>query len=533
MMANAVRLLMGSACGGALLLAAGAALPAVAADAPHRGGTVVVATSVDPGAVNPATSTSVPVQTPGCIIYEGLTKVSGEKITPLLAKSWTISPDGKTYDFKLVTANWHDGKPFTSADVKFSLTEVNAKITPSFSASAGRLLESVETPAPDEAVVHLSEPFGPLLRALACTHGGAILPEHIFKGTSVPDNPATTSTPIGTGPFKLAEWRRGAAMRLDRNADYWQPGKPYLDQVVIKTIPQPGARSQALRAGEIDYLPYFFVGANDIPTLRADPKLMLRESKVSPAEDILFFNVEHKPFDDKRVRHALLMATDRDYLVKNAWLNLGNPGIAPFTTQIAWAVNPDIDFRKSDPFDVEKANALLDEAGLKRGPDGMRFKANIVFPTDESDYQRVAVALKSMWKAVGVDLAVLAADRPVTEKRVFVDRDFDTHLNGYTSFGDPALGLARIYVSQAIGRPYGNTSGYFNPVVDDLFAKAQAGLTEAERGKIYQQVQVILAADLPVLTLREKKFFDVYTRAIQGLDDDAYVPTWADAWLKD
>ena len=502
------------------------------AQAPKRGGTVIIAISVDPGAVNPAITTSVPDQVGGCMLYEGLTKVSGDRILPALAKSWTVSPDGQTYTFQLQKAQWHDGKPFTSADVKFSLIDVNSKITPAFATAAGRMIEGIDTPAPDQAVIRLKQPFGPLLLSLSCTQGGAILPKHVFEGQNVLTHTATKEAPVGTGPFKLAEWKRGDHLRLNRNPDYWEPGKPYLDSVIIKTIPQPSARLQALTTGEVDYIPYYFMPGSDLPQVRANAKLTTSPTKVAPAQDMLFINVKKKPLDDKRVRQALMMATDRDYLVKNAFLGLGDVPIAPFTTKIKWTINPEVDYRKMYPFDPAKANALLDEAGLKRGADGTRFNVKINFAADESDFERTAVALKSMWKAVGVDVTVDALDRSIVEKRTFIDSDFDTHINGYTSYGDPALGLSRIWVTASIGKPYGNASGYSNPEVDDLFAQGEKAVTEADRAKIYQKIQAIEAVDLPVLTIRERMAFNAYTATIQGLDNDAYLPTWADAWIK-
>src|SRR5262249_55232670 len=154
--------------------------------APQRGGTVVIALGNDPPTINPVVSTGVPDASVGCMIYEGLARLTGDlNVVPHLAKSWSISPDGKTYTFELTQANWHDGKPLPAADVKWTLLEASAKITPPF-AVAARLLEGVETPAPDRVVVRLKQPFGPLLLLLTCGWGGVILPKHVFEGTNIP-----------------------------------------------------------------------------------------------------------------------------------------------------------------------------------------------------------------------------------------------------------------------------------------------------------------------------------------------------------
>ncbi len=521
-----------SAATAAALLALSAYSPAEAQTTPKRGGTVIVAIPSNPGAINPTTTSSVADQVASCTIYEGLVKISGQKIFPQLAKSWSISPDGKTYTFDLVKANWQDGKPFTSEDVKWALTEVNSKITPSFSAGVGRMLEGIDAPAPDKVVLRLKQPFGPVIRSLSCNQGGALLPKHIFEGQSVLTNPATKEKPVGTGPFKLAEWKQGDFQRLVRNDDYWQPGKPYLDTIIVKIIPQSTARVQALKTGEIDFIPYYFIPANDLAQFQNNPKYTIEETKVQPAQAMLFINLRKKPLDDKKVRQALLMATDRDYLIKNGWLGMGAAGTAPFTKKLTWAADPDIDYNKMYPFDYAKANAALDAAGYKKDANGTRFQTHILFPADETDFERVAVAIKSMWRNVGVDVVVDAFDRAITEKRAFIDSDFDTHINSYTSYGDPALGLGRIFLTSAIGKAYSNASGYSNPEVDRLFAEAEKGTSEEERGKIYRQAQKILADDLPVFTLREFLAYDVYSSNIQGLDNDAYLPSWTDAWLK-
>lgn len=523
--------------GSAVALAAAILLfapaPAQAQNTPQRGGSVVMAVAADPAALNPAITTSVPDLIVGCTIYEGLTEVAGpDNIVPLLAKSWTISDDGKTYTFKLNKADWQDGQPFTSADVKFSLLEINSKVTPAFAVGAGKAISTIETPTPDEVVIKLNRPFGPLLRSLACLNGGPILPQHVFQGGPVMSSPATTTSPVGTGPFKLAEWKHGEYLRLVRNDNYWQKGKPYLDEVLVQPIPQSSSRTQAMQAGEVDFIPYFYLAANDISVLRQDPKIKIATAKVPPAQDILFFNLRHKPLDDKRVRQALMIATDRNFLLKNGWLGQGRVGTAPFTTQIKWAANPAIDYDKMYPFNPSKANALLDAAGLKRDSNGIRFKFNLVFVSTDVDSPRVALVIQQMWHAVGVDVQLTGYDRPTAEKQAFLDFNFDGYIDGYTSYGDPAVGLARIFVSSSIGKAYGNPSGYSRPDVDQLFAEGEAGLTNDARGAIYRKVQTILADDLPELTLRERVLYDAYTTKLQNVDSDTFFESWKYEWLK-
>ncbi len=514
-------------------LTAGLAWPALAADeTPVRGGTLIVTLGGDPPTVNPNVSSGVPDGIIGCAVHQGLTEISAKGLPkPMLAKSWTISPDGKTYTFELNKAVFHDGKPMTSADVKYSLMEVSAKLSPQF-ASAGRMIEDVDTSDPYRAVVKLKNAYGPLLLQLACGMGAAILPKHVFEGTNVLQNPATTSKPIGTGAFAFQEWKRGDHIRLARNTDYWEPGKPYLDGVVAKIIAQAPARTQALQAGEVDFVSYYYFPSSDQKTAMADPKLSVTPGVTAPSLDYLFLNVLNKPLDDKRVRQALLIATDREYLLKNGWLGMGNVGVSPFTSALAWTVNPEVDYRKMYPFDTAKANALLDEAGYKRGADGNRFSLRAVYVNDEVDFTQVIQALKSMWRAVGVDVIIDAAERATALKRVYIDHDFDLHINGYTSYGDPAIGLARSFVTSSIGKPYANASSYSNPAVDDLFQKGETAPSQDARAAIYREVQALLAQEVPVYTLREKQLSDVQSVRLQWDHDEMFFISWRNAWLK-
>ena len=156
---------------------------------PVKGGTMIMVLSGDPASVNPAISNSLLDMTIGCMVYQPLVDLDVEfRPKGVLAKSWTISPDALTYTFNLIQTNWQDGKPFTSADVKYSIAEVTSKLKPSFQESA-KAIDSIETPDPQTVVIKLKKPFGPFLMSLACEQGGAIMPKHLFEGTDPLKNP--------------------------------------------------------------------------------------------------------------------------------------------------------------------------------------------------------------------------------------------------------------------------------------------------------------------------------------------------------
>ncbi|MGD9895073.1 MAG: ABC transporter substrate-binding protein, partial [Dehalococcoidia bacterium] len=290
----------------ASLLVAGTSCAALAQSAdgpPVDGGTAVIAVGGDLKALNPTINTDAGVTAIGCMIHDGLVAIKNDgSYEPSLAKSWTISPDGKTYTFELAEAKWHDGKPFTSKDVEYFMTKV-VTYAPLIASQVGKKIVKVEPMGDHKISVTLSEPFGPFLRMLACFNGGAIIPEHIYRGTEPAANQASNA-PIGTGPFKFVEWRSGESIRLAKNENYWRT-KVHLDGIVVRMMPNPGTRTQALKAGEVDFIARFYLPTSDIATIKADPKLKLVESGSLPNMLMGFLNVKVKPLDNKKVRQAL------------------------------------------------------------------------------------------------------------------------------------------------------------------------------------------------------------------------------------
>ncbi len=517
------------------LAALAASLPFCDASAqtatPKRGGTLVLTIGTDPSTLNRSIGSSNADGHIACVVYQGLMRMDAKgDPQPLLAKSYTVSPDGLTYSFDLVQTNWEDGKPMTSADVKYSLLEVSSKYSSVF-AGAGRVIETIDTPAPDKVIIHLKEPYGPFLISLACQQGGSVLPKHVYEGTNPLTNPATLEKPIGLGPFLLKEWKRGDHLTLVKNPNYWEKGKPYLDEIIAKVIPQSTARTQALVAGEVDFVTNYFLPVSDYNVVKSNQKLALVASSTPPSVDFMFLNVNRKPLDNKKVRQALFIAMDRDYIAKTAYQGVGGAGTMPFTNRLAWSANPDIDYRKMYAYDPKRANEMLDEAGMKRGANGIRFKLGILIAADDVDSPVAAQAIKKMWGDVGVDLSIESVDRTTATKRMYTDMDIDTFINSYTSFSDPALGMARTWVTSSIKKAFGNGSGYSNPEVDKLFEDAQKAVGKEARGAIYRKVQVILADDLPVYTLHEHEYYDGISKDVRGIDDEQFLITWRDAWL--
>ena len=523
-----IRRLLGAAC---VLL--GFVASAYAQDTPHAGGTLVVGNGDDPRVLAPDFNANVPDVMVGCMIYDGLVRFApGFAIVPGLAKSWEISPDGLTYTFHLSDSKWLDGQSVTSADVAFTLTQISAKYGPKF-AAAGRAIDHVDTPDPLTAVVHLKQSFGPFLFSLVCEQNTGIMPKHIFDGSDILKNPALTDKPVGSGPFRFVEWQRGDHVTVERNPTYRLAPQPYLDRIVLRDIPDSAARVLALQAGEIDFIEEFYFPLNFYRTLSADKRFQIHEVGYG-ADDLVALNVKHKPFDDAAVRQALLTAIDRDYIHKNVHFGTGAVENSAIDSRLKFAVNPAVNLSTMYPYDPAHARQMLDAAGFKPGADGTRFPLKLAFRSSRAEELQEAQVIARNWRDVGIKVEMAQYEGPVFDQKVFKSYDFDAAVMNYSNGGDPALGVSRLYTSDAINpnAAYLNSSQYANPEVDRLFNEGRDAPTQALRAQAYYKVSEILAKELPVLPLHEQAQIDVAGANVQDAFLAAHYPWYGNIWMK-
>ncbi|MGL5733336.1 MAG: ABC transporter substrate-binding protein, partial [Beijerinckiaceae bacterium] len=215
---------------------------------PRRGGTLLVAADGEPRNLNPAMIASNGVFFVASKVIEPLAEMgTGGALVPRLATAWAAAADGRSLTFTLrERVTWHDGKPFTSADVAFSALEVWKKLQ-NIGRSVFRDLESVETPDARTAIFRFSKPVPAQLITNALPAVSAVLPKHIYEGSDIAANPANTKL-VGTGPFKFAEHKPGEFYRLERNANYWEEGKPHLDAIIYRVMPDRAAIAAAIEA---------------------------------------------------------------------------------------------------------------------------------------------------------------------------------------------------------------------------------------------------------------------------------------------
>lgn len=474
--------------------------------------------------MNPTLSTNEFDTVVGCIVYEGLTKSGKNGDVPALAESWDISPDGLKYTFHLKEANWQDGEPFTSADVKYTYENVSLKYGPVWD-SLKEVFDRVETPDERTAVIYLKRPYAPFLLQTHCDQNGAILPKHVFEGTDPLTNEASTAKPIGTGAFSLNAYTPDQQVEFERNPDY-HGAEPQLQRLVGQIIQDPSAALNALRAGEVDYMvPLDF---NQVKSTSQADGLKVQEVPSGNAY-LAFFNVDNEPLDDPKVRQALYRAVDMDYITDKLFFGTGRPGASAIPTS-NFAYSEDVDYSSMYAFDADQANRELDAAGYPRGDDGSRFDLEIVVTSTPPTTAQMADLLKSFWDAIGVNVKVTSLPDAAASERVFTKRDFDVTIQGYTDFDDPAVGVSRAYTCDTIGTVYGNPGGYCDPELDRMFATAATTPDVDARKALYADIAKRIAQEVPVLPLHEYNTFVGLSEELKiEIPANSYTPEWAGA----
>ncbi len=493
--------------------AAAPSAPPASAATGGGGGTLVVAIGADPGHLNPAITTSGGTHTASELLYNGLVGLD-DTLSPIpeLAESWKIEEDGAKYTFTLREGVvWHDGTPFTSADVKFTFEEVLLKLHSRTRASVGPALAGIDTPDAQTVIFRFKQPYAPLLQQLDVTEA-PMVPMHIYAGSDPAENPANM-TPVGTGPFSFVSYTPDSEIKLKRNESYWAENQPVLDEVVMRIIPETGTQIIALEAGEVDWV--WNIPGPDESRLDADPNIELLRTDRNPGGSncimTVSFNLEKPILKDLRVRQAIARAIDRQQYVDKILFGQGRVAAAPISSGIPWAHAAGLTM---PAFDVAAAAALLDDAGWVAGDGGTRTASGVEGVTDGTpltleflhfpSFGRYGELLRAELAAVGIELVLVPLDPPVFAETVFTARDFDTNIISYCNGPDPEIGVRRMFHSSQIGKvPFSNAAAYSDPTVDALFDDAQQTVDPAARGVIYRKIQETVVAAQPYVWLVE------------------------------
>ncbi len=359
---------------GAAALLATTALPSFAFAA--GGGRLVVAADSEPRNLNPAMVASNGVFFISSKIVEPLAEMAYDGLKPLLATKWEGAADGMSITFTLREGvTWHDGAPFTSADVAFSAMQV-WKPLQNLGRSIFANLDAVDTPDAVTAVFRFSKPTPVQLIENALPVVTSVLPRHLYEGTEIKDNPLNMA-PVGTGPFKFGEHQAGQFYRLTRNDAYWDKGAPHVDELIFRVLPDRAAAANSLEAGEIQMAAFSMVPLVELDRLGKIDGLEVVTKGYEGLTYQLTVEINHRreQVGKLAVRQAIAHAIDKQFVLDTIFLGYAAKATGPVPANAPAFYT---DAVTAYDFDVAKANALLDAAGYPKDASGVRFAIDLL-----------------------------------------------------------------------------------------------------------------------------------------------------------
>jgi peptide/nickel transport system substrate-binding protein len=469
----------------AVLVVAGAGLEA---QAQPRGGNLVLGMVLEPPGLDPTTAPAAAI---GEIVHynilEGLTKIDVDgSVTPLLAESWEVSPDGKSYVFKLRKGiKFQDGEPFDSAAVKFSFERAKAEgSTNKAKKAVFDNISSIATPDAHTVILVLNNADG-------------TMPFRLGENTAVilsPKSAATTATkPVGTGPYTFDSWQKGQSVTLAKWSGYRNPGAIKINKVTFRFINDPAAQVAALLAGDIDGIPRF--GAlQSLKQFQGDKRFTVAFGDQA-GKGILAINNKKPPLNDVRVRRAIMHAIDRKAFIDGVLEGLGKPIGSHFAPTDAGYV----DLTKVYPYNPEKAKALLKEAGVTT-------PLNLTLTLPPPQYARKGgEVVAAMLAKVGINAKI-------------ENVEWAQWLGG-TFKGNFDLSII-LHVEPLDYAQYGNPAyywGYDSKEFRDLLAKHAAAGSARERSEAWTALQKKLSDDAVNAYIFNPTQVAVAKRGLKGL----------------
>jgi peptide/nickel transport system substrate-binding protein len=482
------------------LTAATLAMPAIgaAAQTPRRtGGTFISAKTTEAPSLDTILEQAASRQRIDVLFYNRLVEWGADgKIEPVLAESWTTTPDGRTWTFKLRRGvKFHNGRELVADDVKFTYDRVmDANI-----GSGGRgyflAIDGIEIPDKYTVRIHTKQPSASLLAALA-GNWSAIVPRDEYEKRG-----DLRRTAIGTGPFVLEEWVPQSHLKARKNPDYWEKGKPSVDAVEIKIIPDEASIVAQLRTGNIHHA---LLEDNKNYLLVKDDKRLNAMRSPRLGFDCMIMNLGRKPFEDVRVRQAISLAIDRSEVLQVAASGLGQV-TGPLTPAMKpWAL-PIEAFKEWYTPNPERAKKLLAEAGF---PNGFKttLKAIPTFPTMVAGSQVIAAQLKR----IGVEVQIIQEEYGVWIKNIIKPNfNFDMTMNLTNGEPDPDSLLYRRVSS--VEKQWTNGG---DPEVDTLLDQARVSLDHAKRKEIYDKAQRLLVEKALMIWSFSPDMIDIVQHAV-------------------
>ncbi|MDP2935312.1 MAG: ABC transporter substrate-binding protein [Dehalococcoidia bacterium] len=449
------------------------------------------------------------------LVFSGLTRINGKgEAAPDLARDWTISPDGLDYTFWLRSGiTWHDGARFTSEDVLFTIQTIQKSDFPG-SPDLANAWKGVKIEKLDDLTVRftLPEPSGPFLAQTAL----GIVPASILA--KVPVSDLTKSpfnlNPVGTGPYKVQE-ATAQAVVLDANPVY-HLSAPFLSRITFLFFPTQEALVKALKEKKVAGATLRSPSPADLSAFEKDPALKLYRAPRFSYE-LVFLNLKDPLFTDRDVRQALAYATDRLKITQNEAEGQGIVADTPILPG-TWAY--DNGARKYD-YSPDRARSLLDGAGWKPGPDGVREKGGnrlkFALFTDTSPRRiKIAEELSREWEKVGIKAEVATSGASGLVQNFLLPRRYQAALLGIVLGPDPDP-YPLWHSSQKEGAGY-NFSSFSDPKIDDLLAQARKSHDQVERAKLYAEFQKAFAEQEPSILLYYPYLYYVLNKDLKGVE---------------
>ncbi len=491
--------------------AGGGASPA----GPVPGGRLVQATIGEPSNLIPPLASDGPSHEVADLLYVAPLKYDKNiELVPSAATSFEVLDEGRLLRFSLrEDVRWHDGVPVTAEDVEFTYKLMIDPKTPTAYAEDYKAIQEFKVTGPYSFEVRYEKPFA---RSLV-TWAGAILPKHALAGEDLLKTKYIRE-PLGAGPYRLKEWIPGTRLTLVANPDYFE-GRPYIDEVVYRVIPDQSTQFLELKAGNLDMMslsPQQYLHQTSGPAW--DGKFN-KYQYLAFAYTYMGYNLKNPLFADKRVRQGLSLAIDTGEIVQGVLLGLGQPAVGPYKPG-TWPASEKL---KPLPFDPVKALELLAAAGWKdkneQGvlvKDGHAFEFTIL--TNQGNDQRVKTAtiVQNRLKGVGVSVKIRTVEWAALIKE-FIDKgNFEAIILGWNITQDPDV-YDVWHSSKAV--PGGlNFIGYQNPELDDLLEKGRRMLKPEERKPVYDRIQEILREDQPYTFLYVPMALPLLSARINGVE---------------
>lgn len=467
---------------------------ATPAASPVPGGRLRLAVQGDPSELDPALTNLAAAGLVIDLMYDGLAHEGPDlSIRPALAESWTVSDDQLTYSFSLrQNVTFHNGRAFVAADVAYTFERIQNPDTASPWATSLAGVSAIETPDDHTVVLTLKAPDASFLARLA-GRGLVIVPQE-----EVEKHGDLLNTAVGTGPFTFVDYVPGSTMTLDKNPNYWDPGKPYLDGIDIVIASDDTQRAAALISDTVDMAEQ--VGQKDITLIEQESGLRLDGGATTNLR-WLVFNLRREPFDKLEFRQAVFKAIDRGPIIDSAVFGYGQPLVGLYPPEF-WA-----GYRGEIPApDLDGAKALLEQVTL---PDG--FRPKILTWSQYKFLSDTSVVVQEQLKQLGIESEIDPQENAIYLEQYF-GGEFDIAIMGAAGYVDPNDWPEQSLKTGSVN----NAAGYSNPEFDQLIEEGLATTDQAKRAPIYQHLQEVLIADSPWINLYTSETFVGMRNSVQG-----------------